>query len=232
MKHLLVVSMALGLLGACSSTNVATQNFSSIPESARIVVVQPDIKYYRITAGGVPEPAPDWTEAARDSFDVAFADYVDRSDMAVRILDKEGRSDAMVAFERLNSAVGRTIIANHFGNTPLPSKRDPDTKKYTFDWSLGDGVSGLNLDGDYALFVFYRDYQASGGRVGVAVLAAFLNISLYVGHQGGFASLVNLNSGEVVWFNNVPAAAGNLRTQEGAMSIVGQLFEGLNSAES
>lgn len=231
MKHVLGLLLVLVLVGGCSSTNVATQNFSSIPESARVVVIQPDIKYYRITAGGVPEPAPDWTETARDSFDVAFADFVERSDMSVRILDKETRSDALVAFERLNSAVGRTIIARHFGSTPLPSKRDPVTEDYAFDWSLGSGVSDLNLDGDYALFVFYRDYQASGGRVGVAVLAAFLNITLYVGHQGGFASLVDLNTGEVVWFNNVPAAAGNLRTKEGAISIVDQLFEGLNSTE-
>lgn len=232
MKHFFALSLAALLIGGCSTTHVATQNFSSIPESARVVVIQPDIKYYRVTAGGVPEPAPDWTETARRSFDRTFVDYIERSGMDVRRLGKEARSDAMVEFERLNSAVGRTIIANHFGPTRLPSKKKIERKGHVFDWSLGRGVSDLNLDGDYALFIFYRDYQASGGRVGVAVLAAFLNVPLYVGHQGGFASLVDLRSGEVVWFNNVPAAAGNLRTEKGAESIIGQLFEGLNSTDS
>ena len=84
------------------------------------------------------------------------------------------------------------------------------------------------LEADYALFVYYRDYQASGGRVGMAILAAALNVALYAGHQGGFTSLVDLKTGKVVWYNNVAASAGDLRTDGGAKKIVGQLFEGLN----
>jgi hypothetical protein len=110
----------------------------------------------------------------------------------------------------------------------LPSKLTEDNS-YIFDWSLGSEVADLNPESDerYALFVFYRDYQASGGRVGMAVFAALLGASVYTGHQGGFASLVDLESGKVVWFNNVPLAQGDMRSPEGARRLVEQLFEDL-----
>ena len=62
----------------------------------------------------------------------------------------------------------------------------------------------------------------------MAILAAALSVPVYFGHQGGFASLVELKTGNIVWYNNVPAATGDLRTDVGAEKIVGQLFKGLN----
>jgi hypothetical protein len=111
----------------------------------------------------------------------------------------------------------------------MPTKRIGKSRDYRFDWSLGEVMSDLGLDADYALFIYYRDYQASGGRVAMAILGAALNVALYVGHQGGFASLVDLQTGKVVWYNNVAASTGDLRTDTGAEKVVGQLFEGLNS---
>ena len=35
----------------------------------------PDIRYYLITAGGVPEPNADWTESAQNNFLAATLDY-------------------------------------------------------------------------------------------------------------------------------------------------------------
>ena len=80
---------------------------------------------------------------------------------------------------------------------------------------------------EFALFVYYRDFEASGGRIGVAVFAALLGGAVYAGHQGGFASLVDLSSGDVVWFNNVPIAQGDMRKPAGATRIVDQLLSSL-----
>lgn len=231
----MVMTSRLGLfiiavaVSGCSITQVATQGFSEIPDDARIAIVRPDIKYYRVTAGGVPEPAPDWTEAARQQFDAALADYVSQNRMNISSPKEEDIDDQLFEFTRLHTAVGTTIQSNHFGLTKMPTKRIGKSRDYRFDWSLGEGMSDLGLDADYALFIYYRDYQASGGRVAMAILGAALNVALYVGHQGGFASLVDLQTGKVVWYNNVAASTGDLRTDTGAEKVVGQLFEGLNS---
>ena len=78
----------------------------------------------------------------------------------------------------------------------LPSKGE------NFDWSLGPGVAsiGQQHDADYALFVHYRDYQASGGRVAFAILAAAAGVGVPMGGEMGFASLVDLKTGDIVWF--------------------------------
>ena len=217
-------------LGGCTVSTVATQGFSAVPTGASVVVMPPDIKYYRVTASGIPEPAPDWTETARTAFDGAFNNYLNSVSFETGFADADEMSESAVEYDKLHSAVGSTILMNHYGLTKLPTKKMGDSNDYTFDWSLGPGVADLAPDGDYALFVYYRDYQASGGRVGMAVFAALFNVAIYTGHQGGFASLVDLKTGNVVWFNNVAAATGNMRSDEGAASIVKQLFDGLTPA--
>jgi hypothetical protein len=132
-------------------------------------------------------------------------------------------SETELAYERLHAAVGTTILLSHYGPMKLP------TKAGSFDWSLGDGVSAIKekYGADYALFSHYRDTNASGGRVAMAVLFAAAGVGLQTGGQGGFASLVDLSTGEVVWFNNVAAGSGDLRTPNGAQTVVRQLFSGL-----
>ena len=222
------IVVVVSVLAGCTVSNVATQGFSAIPAEARLVLMPPDIKYYRITASGITEPQSEWTDTARASFDAAFQAFTADSDLPFELLDRSDMSDLAVDYDKLHSAVGSTILANHYGITKLPSKRQGETNEYDFDWSLGPGVAELTPQGgDYALFVFFRDYEAGGGRVGMAIFAAALGVGIYTGHQGGFASLVDLRSGDVVWFNNVPVAQGDMRKPDGARRLVDQLFDGL-----
>jgi hypothetical protein len=123
----------------------------------------------------------------------------------------------------LYSAVGISILLHHFGESKLP------TKKGAFDWSLGPGVGaiGKQYGADYALFSYYRDYQASGGRVAFAILAAAVGVGVSTGGEGGFASLVDLRTGEIVWFNQVKAGTGELRDKEAARATIDVLFKDL-----
>ena len=109
---------------------------------------------------------------------------------------------------------------------PLPSKKMPENER-RFDWSLGPGVSeiGEKYDADYLLFCFYRDYQASGGRIAFAILAAYAGVDVSMGYEGGFASLVDLKTGDVVWFNTVAVGGGEMRDPDGARKAVQGLFK-------
>ena len=48
-----------------------------------------------------------------------------------------------------------------------------------------------------------------------------------LGSEGGFASLIDLNSGEIVWFNVIYSSEGELRQEEGSKEIVAKLFANL-----
>ena len=201
---------------------------STVEENPRILLMPPDIRYYLLTAGGVPEPNAEWTEAAQTNFTAAVTDYAASIGTNLKILDKRDLSPTEINYEELHSAVGFTILDNYFG-TPLPSKNGQ------FDWSLGPEINqiAVDRDADYALFVYYRDYQASGGRIAFAVLAAAVGGVADVGSESGFASLVDLKTGDVVWFNVVMAGSGELRNKEGAASAVRTLFKDIptNTAE-
>jgi hypothetical protein len=49
------------------------------------------------------------------------------------------------------------------------------------------------------------------------------------GQQIAFASLVDLKTGKVVWFNVLSSTVGDIRTPEGANEMVGKLLQSLNS---
>jgi hypothetical protein len=84
------------------------------------------------------------------------------------------------------------------------------------------------FDADYGLFVYLHDSYASGARVAAMLAAAvFLRIGLQGGIQVGFASLVDLRTGDVVWFNHLVSTTGDLRTPEPALRAVGLLLKDL-----
>ncbi|MCH8137069.1 MAG: hypothetical protein IIB77_13920, partial [Proteobacteria bacterium] len=212
-RTLAVVATFLLLSGCATTSNVQQiDQLESIGENPRIVLMPPDIRYYLLTASGIPEPNAEWTEAAKTNFSKALLDYADTIGADVKLIPADNMSADEIQYETLHSAVGLTLMTHHFGMTKLPSKAG------VFDWSLGPGVDTIarNHEADYALFVYYRDYQASGGRVAFAILAAAAGVGVSTGSEHGFASLVDLKTGDIVWFNVVNAGVGELRDADSA----------------
>lgn len=227
---LLVLIFSILLVSGCAVTQTAQQidKLDTVRENPRVVLMPPDIRYYLLTAGGVAEPHAEWTDAARANFATAIQDYADSIGTDLTLVDPDNVSPREVQYETLHSAVGVTILINHFGMMKLPSKGGQ------FDWTLGPEINaiGEEHDADYALFVYYRDYQASGGRVAFAVLAAAVTgAAASTGSESGFASLVDLRTGDIVWFNVVGAGSGELRDPAGAAAAVNTLFKDIPTAQ-
>lgn len=217
----------LTLLSACATTMNVQQidRLESVKENPRVVLMPPDIRYYLLTAGGVPEPHAEWTEAAEVNFTAAVSDYSTSIGTDLTVIDRDNLGETHIEYEKLHSTVGMTILNHQFGMYTLPSKGNGQV----FDWSLGPGISELadQHDADYGLFVYYRDYQASGGRIAFAILAAAARTGVSTGGEVGFASLVDLRTGDIVWFNVVTSGSGELRNQESAAAAVNTLFKNM-----
>lgn len=217
----------MAFLAGCTAASSVKQvdRLSAVDEeNPQILVMTPDVKYFLLTASGMAEPNAEWTTAARSNFKNALTDYASDRNVDIKLIDDDNPLGSVeIEYQKLYSAVGTTILTHHFGALPLP------TKNKSFDWSLGPGVRAIadKYDVDYALFSYYRDYQASGGRVAFAIIAAAAGASVSTGSEGGFASLVDLKTGDIVWFNQVVAGAGELRNAEGARKTVDQLFKDL-----
>lgn len=213
-------------LVGCTTTGTVKQisKLETVSETAKILIMTPDVKYYLLTAGGVPQPHAEWTEAARVNFSRSLQNYAAENQFEIVALPEPDQlTDLEINYQKLYSAVGSSILSHHFGAIKLP------TKKGVFDWSLGSGVEviGKKYGADYALFSYYRDYQASGGRVAFSFLAALMGVGVVTGGEVGFASLIDLRTGDIVWFNKVTSGAGELRDEETARATVDALFKDL-----
>ena len=188
-----------------------------------IVLATPDIELSELTAGGAEAPRADWTKTAIDLTARNIAATL--GTRGVTVIQADTRTDArMSQVVKLNSAVGQAILLHlYYSPIKLPQKGA------ALDWTLGPGA-GLLRDkyhSDYALFVHVRDSYSSTGRQALMGVAAFLLVPVPGGFQSGFASLVDLRTGRIVWFNWLLSVNGDLRHEDDARDTVGELLKGL-----
>ena len=102
------------------------------------------------------------------------------------------------------------------------------TKDGKLDWSLGESVRAIKekTGADYALFSWIRDSYASGERIAATIFLALFGIGMAPGGlQQGYASLVDLNTGQVMWFNRLFRQTGDLREADKAADTLNALLE-------
>jgi hypothetical protein len=206
---------------AGAQTNRA-EGFSKLPPGAKIALMPVDIELFEVAAGGVAEPRADWTTSALRHIKDLYRERKAR--MGAQIVDMEDDSSEQVAeLNRLHGAVGGAIAAHHFGFLKLA------TKEGKLDWSLGPDARLLRerSGADFALFTFMRDSYASSERAAAVIVAALFGVGMHSGAiQHGYASLVDLATGRVLWFNRLIRGTGDLREREKAAETLEALLTG------
>lgn len=224
----LAALLACALLAGCTTTNVKSATpgaMTATAPNAKALLVQPDVQLAVITAAGLREAREDWSLSGQANLATALREQLQTRSHPIEILDPaasmSGRTGQLL---RLNEAVGESIRTFEYGALKLP------TKKGAFDWTLGDGAQELRAErgADYALFITARGTYASAGRKAVMVGAALLGVSVPLGQQQVFASLVDLKTGRVVWFNAAVAGPqADMRSPVGARSLCQDLLKGV-----
>jgi hypothetical protein len=119
---------------------------------------------------------------------------------------------------------------HHFG----PDMLRLPTKNNVLDWSLGDTVKVIrdSTGADYALFTWMRDSYASGERIAATVVLAMVGVGIAPGGlQQGYASLVDLRTGRIVWFNRLFRGHGDLREADKAAQTLDALLTDFPAAQ-
>lgn len=224
-RGFLLLVTAVFLAGCVAPVQRQAKELRREPGKNPTIVVMPlDVELAELTAGGLPEPKAEWTDAALQHMRSALAN--EARQYKVKLVDYSRDSgtpeDRVTSLDlvKLHRAVGSSILVHQY----IPGQ-DLPSKAGKFDWSLGPEVAAIarSHSGDYALFLFVRDSYASAGRVGVIVVAALVGIGVPGGTQIGFASLVDLKTGEIVWFNRLARGHGDLRTPDAAGETVKEL---------
>lgn len=234
-KAHLRLCVAVGVL-VCSSSALAqaalrlAPGFGSLPAGAKVLIAPLDVELFSVSAGGVATPEAKWTQDAERFMRDALVQKLKQS--RVDLVEApttlvEELSEAL----NLHAAVAGAISFHQFG---LSNFRLP-TKEGQLDWSFGDVFVPLaqRTGAQYGLFIWVRDGYATAERkaamVGGIILGAFTGIVIIPGGvpQTGYASLVDLNTGRVLWFNKLQRASGDLREAKPATESVDALLEAI-----
>ena len=225
---------ATAILWSCSAmakTQVAKGYEMPADQPMKIITLRPDVTVGSLAAGGLEEPNADWTAAARGHLAEAIAkNQAAQGFSGVTLPDLTGEDAKVVNdYQKLSRAVSAAIFLHKY----LPGYGLP-TKKGRFDWTLGPGASKLGElgGGNYALFLYTHDSFGSSGRKALQVAGLLgCGVGFCVIVPGGihfyYASLVDLKSGDVVWFNFVKSSQGDIRKAEGAQQLVDSLLSTL-----
>lgn len=222
------IFLPIAVLCAVASGAVQAQErnlapgFKLLPVNAKVALMPTDIELFSISAGGVAEPRADWTDAATKHFKKALLEKKKKLGvLSIELSDKD--ADELSEINELHGAIARAIAAHHFG----PGFLNLPTKEGKLDWSMGEAVLPVRqkTGADYALFTWVRDSYTSAERVATMIALAILGVGVGGGVQTGYASLVDLNTGRVVWFNRLVRASGDLREAAPAAETLESLLD-------
>lgn len=216
--------VALALTACAGGTARETAELRRADAPPRIALMPLDLTLSRRSAGGSRQPVADWTLAAERNLTLALmATARDRGLQLLPVRHDLWSRPELRQVHLLHRGIERAILAHRFGDGSdrLPGKDGP------LGWSLGGGIGALQTQvaADYALFVSLEDSYASAGRKALGIASLLLvGLPINGGRQIGLATLVDLQTGAVVWARHLDRATGDLREPEPARETAAALL--------
>lgn len=226
MRNIVIVLASL-LLVACTTTDtrLATTPQSPAISGGRVLIFQPDVQLEELLAAGTTQPKAEWSARARENLlHELQAAMTNRTHTFVAVDPAAAQTGRAGQVMRLHEAVGNSIREFEYGPFRLPTH-----PLHQFDWTLGEGAQeiGRTYNADYALFTTARGTYSSSGRMAMFIVAAAAGVAIPLGQQYVFTSLVDLHTGQVVWFNVALAGPdADMRSPEGARGLVTSVLQG------
>ena len=208
---------------APAASKYLAAGFTQLPRAAKVLVMPVDVELFSLSAGGVAEPRADWTATALGHLNRAMSGKVTRSGLDAVLMD-EVAADEFAEQIGLHAAVARSIALHHGigGTWALPPRKVASTGRSTTRcgrFRPGPAPATRSSPGSAtatpapsARRRWWRWRSSASDLAG--------------GSQVGYASLVDLETGRVLWFNRLARASGDLREEKAASESLDALLIG------
>ena len=223
MYRIFIIFLFLSIY-SCSSFNTEPKYTIRVfdKNTPEILLMPIDIEICELTIAGLCEPNAIWTKNSKENIILGFENILKKRNAKLVEFNKNLDNESLSQLIKLHTQVGHEIINNEYGQFKMPTKEK-------FNWSIGKKAKLINTknNSDYALFLYFRDQYSSDQRMIYSILTAVLfpGVIPIGGRQVAFASLVNLNNGNIVWFNGYYRSFGDVRDLESAEKTLDKLFE-------
>lgn len=228
MKKIMIMSAAMAMLAGCASANKTLYDFDEKRESVTVLLMPMDVEMYR-TKVGANDVRADWTETAIGNFTNSVTAHLESTGETVKKYeDYQGQVGDMSQLLLLQQHVADAMTTHVVPVFPgsywgvLPHKKGKERLTYNLGTEVQQLKAGTNAD--YAAFLFNRSVVESTGSA-IFKLALGANTSEF---KGTYISLVDLDTGEVVWLNAKNSAgilSSDPRNPENATKVVDDILD-------
>lgn len=222
-SSLFLLILALTLLSGCATP---TQRYSADFNTRQIrsVVILPiDAEVSELSAGGTIEKRDDWTARVVEHLNTVISEryrYAPGNG-----LPADTSAAPSPAKDEL-APLFRAITMNQVLHTWHPGFPKVAATRGSLAYKTGSITGMLGPQkADAALLVYLRDDYATAGRKSLTVLGVIAGIPVRSGFTMASAALVSAD-GDLLWMNIHAAKTGDLRTREGAETLVAKLMAG------
>lgn len=232
---------AAALLAGCAAGPSAKVHYTieQDPDSRplqQVVLLPVDIDVYEMSAGGVREEVPEWSDIAEEN--VRNALLLSKDPEGECCVTREVDSSSLTEGERdileEHLALFNSVAANAMW-TDLPTNSAWHFKAQHFDYTLGNGLAFLKTRYgiDAGLVIFGEDVVSTAGRKTTAVVGALVGVYVPLGHSSLVAGLVDFETGDLLWLNHtVSTGDADLREHESVLDLARELMAGYPAMES
>ena len=235
-SRILAISLILLIGAGCTAIPKHRVNHEYIanPESRtpkKVVILPADITVSEISAGGVTEEVPAWSNSAKTNVNNALKKFK-QVDLDLTALPKLEDTNQKIVDEHLALY---DLVASNAAFLPRTPGGIWNHKATHFDYTLGNGLKFLRekTGADAALFVVGLDQISSAERQAAVVAAALFGVGIPLGVSFLSTGIIDLNSGDILWLNYA-VSIGNkdLRKPEDAEAMVAELLENFPGIEA
>ena len=223
--------------------NFAFEAENEAGEKPQVLVVRPDMFVGSHDSAGQEVVVPEWLEASHTNLQAALLRHPSAKDVEYRFADWNEPSSKPLSielWEELGALQSDLLVKTPQGTFPIPPGEDWQQviksvdrgyHEYTLAQGWRDEVTAAEGEADYALFVHMRDAYSTSGEMLGRLLGGMANVvkdgvnTAQGPPHYGWAMLVDMRDGRVIWYYNDGRIGGDLRKDNRADKRVRQLLK-------
>lgn len=159
------------------------------------------IKVKEMTASGITEVVPAWTETGINNFHASLQRNEQKLFGNLTLVELPELTPEESALLDQHLALNETVVGTAIATTSPSSGNAWLHKSRHFDYSIGPGLSLLadKTGADKAIMVIGEDVRSSSGRKAAFIVLAAFGVGIPLGNAVTIASIIDLRTGDILW---------------------------------
>jgi len=198
-------------------------------QSGKVIILPIELSVQELSAGGLTEEVPKWTETAEVNVDTVLSTQTIGQLTSDRLIELPPLTEQEQEKLDQSLVLVKTVLSDALQYTGIHAGPVWHHKSKYFDYTVGPGLAFLaeKTGADKALFLLGEDMHSTDGRKATMVVVAVLTGAVIpLGHTVMIGGMIDLKSGDVLWANtHISLTSDGFLSTESTKVVLNQLFK-------